>query len=517
MTDNKIIRALLSVSDKTGIVELAEGLARHKVHILSTGGTAKALKEAGIAITDVSTHTEFPEIMDGRVKTLHPKIHGGILADRDNEKHIMAMETHNISQIDMVVVNLYPFVNTVKSGAGFDDCIENIDIGGPSMVRSCAKNHKHTTILTNPNQYQKILDEMDANSGETTPETRRDLAWEAFAHTAEYDANIANWFASKLDKEAPEKIFSISNLKQTLRYGENPHQSASVYSNDDGRVGVVNANQIQGKELSYNNLNDADAAFEMVCEYDDPACAIIKHANPCGLAVGKGASDAWKKALSSDPVSAFGGIVAFNCEVDEDLVEALGDIFLEVIIAPSFTDKFKKAIETRQNLRLLETNGLADNKDSSNMLKNIAGGVLVQSRDNGSVKKSDCKVVTKRKPTDTEWEDLLFAWKSVKNVKSNAIVYTKNGQTVGIGAGQMSRVDSARIGAEKADLFEGAKDSVVASDAFFPFADGLQVCIDAGITAVIQPGGSKNDDEVIKAADEAGIAMVFTGMRHFKH
>ena len=515
--DNAITRALLSVSDKTGIVELAECLARHKVQILSTGNTAKFLKDAGVAVMDVSIHTEFPEIMDGRVKTLHPKIHGGILADRENEKHITAMQTHEITQIDMVVVNLYPFVETVKNGGSFEEIIENIDIGGPSMVRSTAKNHKYTTILTHPNQYANIIEEMDNHQGATTPETRAQLAKQAFAHTAEYDANIANWFARLDTDTTPEKLFMVGDLKQDLRYGENPHQTASLYELNDDTIGIVGAKQIGGKELSYNNINDADSAFEIVCGFHDTACVIIKHATPCGIALGKSVAQSWEKALACDPTSAFGGIVAFNREVDESLIDVLGDIFLEVIIAPKFSDKFIERVSERANLRLLETGGLFDDKSNANVVKHMADGLLVQSRDNAKITKSDCEVVTKRKPTDEEWNNLMFSWVAVKNVKSNAIVYAKNGQTVGIGAGQTSRVDSAKFGAQRAGEFLGTKDSVVASDAFFPFADGLQVCIDAGITAVIQPGGSKNDDEVIKLADEAGITMVFTGVRHFKH
>jgi phosphoribosylaminoimidazolecarboxamide formyltransferase/IMP cyclohydrolase len=517
----KIQRALISVSDKTGIVEFAKSLAKHKIQILSTGGTAKTLKEAGVIVTDVSKHTEFPEILDGRVKTLHPKIHAGILSVRDNDKHNIALETQNISNIDMVVVNLYPFAETVKKGADYDECIENIDIGGPAMVRSCAKNHKYTTIVTNPNQYDLVLQEINYNMGETTYEMRKSLAIEAFSHTAEYDLNIANWFSKQNGQKIPTKIFNVANLKNELRYGENPHQKAVLYSFDNDNIGIIGAKKLQGKELSYNNINDADSAFEIVYEYDEPACVIIKHANPCGIAIGDDAKDAWEKALSCDPVSAFGGIVAFNCEVKEDLVQALGDIFLEVIVAPSFSEEFLNSVKLRQNLRLLETGVVENKKQDSNMIKYISGGLLIQSKDNAKISKDDCRVVTKTQPTEQQWNDLMFAWKSVKNVKSNAIVYAKNGKSIGIGAGQTSRVDSAVIGAKKIKSFFDAKQDtkgiVVASDAFFPFADGLQVCIDAGISAVIQPGGSVNDEEVIKCADEAGIAMIFTGMRHFKH
>lgn len=515
--DVKIARALMSVSDKTGLIDFAEGIIRHGVHILSTGGTAKALKEAGIPITDVSSHTGFPEIMDGRVKTLHPLIHGGILADRDNEKHMLAMEAHSISPIDMVVVNLYPFVKTVESGADFDSCIENIDIGGPSMVRSCAKNHKHTTIITDVHQYKMVLSEMDSNAGATTLDTRRKLALSAFNHTATYDSHIANWMSKTADENMPKTLFTVGVLKQSLRYGENPHQQACLYETNENRKGVTKATQLQGKHLSYNNLNDADSAFEMVCEHKQTACAIVKHANPCGIAVGGSVADAWEKALACDPVSAFGGIVAFNKPVDIQFAENLGDIFLEVIIAPKFSTEAIKILSTRENLRLLATGGVCNVRDSGHYIKHLAGGLLVQSRDSSIIKQTDCKVVTDRPPTDTEWADLLFAWKACKHVKSNAIVYAKNGQTVGIGAGQMSRIDSARLGADKGNRFLGCKDSVVASDAFFPFADGLELCIKSGVTAIIQPGGSRNDAQVIKAANKARITMVFTGIRHFKH
>ena len=514
---SKIKRVLISVSDKTGIIEFAKELCKYNIEILSTGGTSKTLKDAGINVIDVSEHTQFPEIMNGRVKTLHPLIHGGILANRDNSEHIQAMTENHIGAIDMVVVNLYPFVNTVKSGADFDTCIENIDIGGPSMVRSCAKNHKHTTIVTNPNQYELVIKEIAENDGQTTLATRRKFAKEAFAHTAEYDSHIANWFSKELDEEYPEKLFSVGTLKQVLRYGENPHQKAAIYSTDTECVSITNAKQLQGKELSYNNLNDADGAFEMVCEYSEPSCAIIKHANPCGIASGKNTFEAWTKALACDPISAFGGIVAFNCEVNKEFAESLGKMFLEVIIAPSYTQEALDILAAKKNLRVLETEEVFDTKSSRMINENIHGGILSQSYDNGGVNIADCKVVTDRVPTDKEWIDLMFAWKAVKYVKSNAIVYAKDTQTVGIGAGQMSRVDSARIGAEKAKAHQGAKGSVVASDAFFPFVDGLEECIKAGATAIIQPGGSKNDQEVIDVANKAGITMVFTGMRHFRH
>ena len=514
---SKIKRVLISVSDKIGIVEFATELSKYNIQILSTGGTSKALKDAGLAVTDVSDHTHFPEIMNGRVKTLHPLIHGGILADRDNQEHLDTMLENNITRIDMVVVNLYPFVNTVASGADYDTCVENIDIGGPSMVRSCAKNHKHTTILTNPAQYATVIKEMAKNEGETTLQTRKEFAKEAFSHTAEYDSHIANWFSKELDEEHPQKIFSVSTLQEVLRYGENPHQKAAVYSTDTVTTSTTNAKQLQGKELSYNNLNDADGAFEMICEFKEPSCAIIKHANPCGIASGANAHQAWVKALSCDPISAFGGIVAFNCEVDEQFASSLGKMFLEVIIAPSYTKEALEILAVKKNLRVLETGATFDTKSDRMISKNIHGGILRQSYDKGGTTIADCTVATDRKPTDQEWADLMFAWKTVKFVKSNAIVYARDTQTVGIGAGQMSRVDSARIGAEKANSHESAKNSAVASDAFFPFADGLEECIKAGATSVIQPGGSKNDQEVIDAANKAGVTMVFTGMRHFRH
>ena len=514
---SKIKRALISVSDKKGVVEFARALKNHGVEILSTGGTSKTLKDSGVDVVDVSDYTNFPEIMNGRVKTLHPIVHGGILADRDNSQHLKAMQENNIGNIDMVVVNLYPFVNTVKSGASVEKCIENIDIGGPSMIRSCAKNHKHTTIVTDPSQYEIIIQEMNKNEGNTTLETREKLALEAFAQTAEYDSHIANWFSKRLDKEHPKKLFSVGTLKQVLRYGENPHQKAAVYSTDTSAVSIVNAKQLQGKELSYNNINDADGAFEIVCEFSKPSCAIIKHANPCGIASGKDAFEAWQKALSCDPISAFGGIVAFNCEVNSEFANSLGNMFLEVIIAPSYTEDALAVLNNKKNLRVLETNEVFDSNSDRMISKNIHGGILSQSYDNKNVTKEDCQIKTTRIPSEQEWADMLFAWKAVKHVKSNAIVYARDTQTVGIGAGQMSRVDSAKIGAEKAQVHQGAIKSVVASDAFFPFADGLEECIKAGVTAVIQPGGSKNDQEVIDAANKAGITMVFTGVRHFKH
>ncbi|MCR9219227.1 MAG: bifunctional phosphoribosylaminoimidazolecarboxamide formyltransferase/IMP cyclohydrolase [Alphaproteobacteria bacterium] len=518
MAETPIARALISVSDKTGLIEFAQGLARHKVRILSTGGSAKALKEAGIAVTEVSDHTGFPEIMDGRVKTLHPAIHGGILAKRDDGKHRMALETHDIAPIDMVVVNLYPFVETVLSGKGYDDCIENIDIGGPALIRAAAKNHAHVTVVTDPAEYQSVLDAMDANAGGVTRELRAFLAREAYARTAAYDGAISDWLAEQQGEDWPKRVTLASRRKAVLRYGENPHQKAAVYYRaGDRRPGVARAEQLQGKELSYNNLNDADAAFELAAEFSEPTVVIVKHANPCGVASAKTLAEAWEPALACDPVSAFGGIVAVNRPLDAATAAKLTELFLEVVVAPEVTDEAKQILAAKQNLRVLAAGGMPDPAAPGVMVRSIAGGALIQGRDNGVVAPSDLKVVTKRQPSERELADLLFAWRVAKHVKSNAIVYARGGATVGIGAGQMSRVDSAKIAASKSAAQQGTEGSVVASDAFFPFADGLMAAVGAGATAAIQPGGSVRDEEVIKAADEAGIAMVFTGMRHFRH
>ena len=518
MSDQPIQRALISVSDKTGLVEFAKGLAKHKVRLLSTGGAAKILKEAGLAVTEVSDHTGFPEIMDGRVKTLHPSIHGGILAKRDDTKHRIAMETHSISQIDMVVVNLYPFVQTVASGAGYEECIENIDIGGPAMIRAAAKNHEFVTISTDPAEYESILQAMDENEGATTLELRQFLAREAYSRTASYDSAISNWFAQQQGEYWPKRLALSGKRQMKLRYGENPHQQAALYSRTgDHRPGVANSEQIQGKELSYNNINDANAAFELAAEFDEPTVVIVKHANPCGVASGETLADAWDRALACDPVSAFGGIVAVNRSVNLDLAEKLKELFLEVVIAPEFGPRARETLSKKPNLRLLRTEEMPDRTETRIQATTVAGGYLLQTVDNGRVEESDLKVVTKRQPTDKEMADMMFAWRVAKHVKSNAIVYARGGATVGIGAGQMSRVDSSRIAAWKGGEQAGVEGSVVASDAFFPFADGLMEAVKAGATAAIQPGGSMRDDEVIKAADEAGIAMVFTGMRHFRH
>jgi phosphoribosylaminoimidazolecarboxamide formyltransferase / IMP cyclohydrolase len=521
-------RALISVSDKTGIVEFARALAGYGIELISTGGTRSALSEAGLAVLDVSALTGFPEMMDGRVKTLHPAVHGGLLAVRGNPAHIEAMQMHRIRPIDILVVNLYPFEETVARGADFDGCIENIDIGGPAMIRAAAKNHADVAVVVEPHDYAALVAELAEHGGMTTLALRRRLAAKAFARTAAYDAAIANWFAGELGELAPDYRAFAGRLVEALRYGENPHQSAAFYRAADRRFGVATAQQAQGKRLSYNNINDTDAAYECVAEFDpsrSAACAIIKHANPCGVAEGDNLADAYRKALACDPVSAFGGIVALNRTLDAEAARAITEIFTEVIIAPHATDEAVKIIAAKKNLRLLLAGGLPDPRAAGLTAKTVAGGLLVQSRDNAVVDDMELKGVTKRAPTNTELRDLRFAFRVAKHVKSNTIVYAKDCATVGIGAGQMSRIDAARIAARKAaDAAQAAglkepatKGSVVASDAFFPFADGLLVAIEAGATAVIQPGGSVRDDEVIKAADEAGIAMVFTGTRHFRH
>ena len=521
-------RALISLSDKSGLEELAAGLARHNVEILSTGGTAAKLRAGGANVRDVSDYTGFPEMMDGRVKTLHPKVHGGLLGVRDNPEHAVAMQEHQIGAIDLVVVNLYPFLNTVMSGADRDTIIENIDIGGPSMVRSAAKNHAFVAIVTDPADYATLLEQLDAHDG-TTLEFRKKLAAKAYALTAAYDSTISQWFAFADQGERwPETWTRASTLKMPLRYGENPHQQAALYlSVGPAARGVAQAEQVQGKELSYNNLNDANAALELVAEFRsaEPTIVIVKHANPCGVATRGSLLDAWNEALACDSVSAFGGIVATNRALDAATAEAITQIFTEVVVAPDADEDAKAIFAKKKNLRLLLTGELPDPKRGGQTLAIIAGGILVQDRDNGMVAQDQLKVVTKRAPTEQEIRDCLFAWTVAKHVKSNAIVYAKDGVTAGIGAGQMNRRDSARIAAAKAkeaaETYGWAEPrtagSAVASDAFFPFADGLLAAAEAGATAVIQPGGSIRDDEVIAAADEAGLAMVFTGMRHFRH
>jgi phosphoribosylaminoimidazolecarboxamide formyltransferase/IMP cyclohydrolase len=530
MTENlrRAARALISVSDKSGVVDFARALAGHGIALVSTGGTRKVLSDAGLTVLDVSDLTGFPEMMDGRVKTLHPAVHGGLLAMRDNAAHTDAMRAHNIAPIDLLVVNLYPFEDTVARGGDFAACIENIDIGGPAMIRAAAKNHDDVAVVVDASDYAAVLAELTQHGGSTTLALRRRLAAKAYARTAAYDAAISNWFANALDEIAPDYRAFGGRLIEKLRYGENPHQAAAFYRSPDMRFGVATARQAQGKQLSYNNINDTDAAFECVAEFDPAraaACAIIKHANPCGVAEGDSLLDAYRKALACDPVSAYGGIVALNRTLDADAARAITEIFTEVIIAPDATPDAIAIVGAKKNLRLLLAGGLPDPRGAGLTAKTVAGGLLVQSRDNAVVDDMELKPVTRRVPTDAELRDLRFAFRVAKHVKSNTIVYAKDLATVGIGAGQMSRVDSARIAACKAqDSAEAAglkvpatKGSVVASDAFFPFADGLLVAIEAGATAVIQPGGSMRDDEVIKAADEAGIAMVFTGTRHFRH
>lgn len=525
MADLPISRALISVSDKTGLVDFARFLAGAGVEILSTGGTAKAMAEAGIAVIEVADHTGSPEILDGRVKTLHPKVHGGILGRRDLDSHMTQMKQHGIAPIDLVVVNLYPFEATVASGAGYEDCVENIDIGGPTLIRAAAKNHDHVTVVTDPAQYAAVQSEMAAAAGTTGQTLRRRLAEEAYAHTALYDAAIARWFADRRDEPFPDRLAVGGRLKQRLRYGENPHQHAALYVGGPARPGVASARQIQGKELSYNNLNDTDAAFELVAEFADPACAIIKHANPCGAAAGGDLAGAYARALACDPVSAFGGIIALNRTLDGATAEQIAKLFAEVIIAPDADADARAFLAKKKNLRVLLTGGMPDPAAPGMLVKSIAGGFLMQSRDGGRVAEPDLTLATERAPSPAETRDLLFAFTVCKHVKSNAIVYARDRATVGVGAGQMSRVDSSRIAAQKARdaaIAAGSKQpatvgSVVASDAFFPFADGLMAAVEAGATAVIQPGGSIRDEEVIAAADAAGIAMVLTGMRHFRH
>ncbi|SHH50159.1 bifunctional phosphoribosylaminoimidazolecarboxamide formyltransferase/IMP cyclohydrolase [Marivita hallyeonensis] len=521
-------RALLSVSDKTGLVDLAKALDARGVELLSTGGSAQALRDAGVPVKDVSEVTGFPEMMDGRVKTLHPKVHGGLLALRDNDDHVAAMFEHDIKAIDLLVVNLYPFEATVAKGADYDTCIENIDIGGPAMIRAAAKNHSFVTTVVDVEDYDALLVELDENDGQTSLRFRQKMAQVAYARTGAYDAAVSTWMAGAIGEETPRRRVFAGTLAQPLRYGENPHQGAAFYRDGSNRPGIALAEQLQGKELSYNNINDTDAAFELVSEFlprDGFACAIIKHANPCGVATGATLKEAYQKAFDCDRTSAFGGIVALNSTLDGDTAEAISEIFTEVVIAPGVDQAAKDIFAKKKNLRLLMTPGLANTAEPGTAWKQVSGGILVQNRDNGQIDLNDLKIVTKVAPTDDQMRDLLFAWKVAKHVKSNAIVYVKDGATVGVGAGQMSRVDSALIAAKKAERMAETlglaepltKGSAVASDAFFPFADGLMEAAAAGAACVIQPGGSMRDDEVIAAADEAGLAMVLTGMRHFRH
>lgn len=513
-----IQRALLSVSDKTGLIEFAQFLSDSGIEILSTGGTAKALRDAKIPVKDVSEHTGSPEIMDGRVKTLHPKIHGGLLAVRDNAEHQQAMRDHAIAPIDLVVINLYPFEATVAKGAAFDECIENIDIGGPSMVRSSAKNHAYVTIVTDPADYAGVMQEMKNNQGATTPETRRALAAKAFARTASYDSAIAAWFAKQQGELFPERFSLSASLKQSLAYGENPHQSAAFYALSNPRPGLANARQLQGKELSYNNINDTDAAWELVSEFSQPAVAIIKHANPCGVATGNNLLDAYLRAYACDKTSAFGGIIAMNRELDASAAEEMAKLFVEVIIAPKISAEAAKLLAAKTKLRVLETGGMPDPNAQDIVVKSVTGGLLVQTRDHVLFDDATLKTATKKSPDAQHMSDLKMALTVAKHVKSNAIVLVKDGATVGIGAGQMSRIDSTKIACRKAEEAGlSTKGAALASEAFFPFADNVELAASAGISAIIQPGGSIRDAEVIEAADKAGIAMVFTGIRHFRH
>ena len=524
----KVRTALLSVSDKTGIAELAQSLVDHGVRLLSTGGTYRAIAAEGLPVTDVSEITGFPEIMDGRVKTLHPLVHGGLLAIRDDAEHQAAMAEHGITAIDLVVINLYPFEDVRAAGGDYPTTVENIDIGGPAMIRASAKNHAYVAIVTDPADYPAVIESLRADDGQTAYAFRQTLAAKAFARTAAYDAAISNWFAEALDIEMPRHRVIGGVLKEKMRYGENPHQSAGFYLTGEKRPGVATATLVQGKQLSYNNINDTDAAFELVCEFpaeQGPACAIIKHANPCGVATGESLADAYRRALACDSVSAFGGIIALNRMLDAEAAEEIVKLFTEVIVAPDADEAAKAIVARKPNLRLLLTGGLADPRERGLSARTVSGGLLVQTRDNGMVEDLDLRVVTKRAPTPQEMEDMKFAFKVAKHVKSNAVVYARDGQTAGIGAGQMSRVDSARIAAIKAEEAARAagwpqpltKGSAVASEAFLPFADGLLSAIAAGATAVIQPGGSMRDEEVIAAADANNVAMVFTGMRHFRH
>ena len=524
-------RALISVSDKSRLIDQAKALHERGVKLVSTGGTHKAIMAAGIPVKDVSELTKFPEMMDGRVKTLHPMVHGGLLGDRDLASHKDAMRDHGILSIDLLIVNLYPFEQAVAGGGSYEMCVENIDIGGPAMIRAAAKNHAHVAVCTDAEDVDAVLADMDANDNQTSGTLRQKLAAKTYARSAAYDASIANYFADQMNDMSPPFRAQAGSLKQTLRYGENPHQTAAFYVDGSERPGVATAKQLQGKALSYNNINDTDAAYELVAEFGrnsegaKPAVAIIKHANPCGVAVAETFLAAYKAALACDPVSAFGGIVALNGRLDKETATEILKVFTEVVIAPSADEDAIALFAKKKNLRLLIVGDLPDPAAPSLTQRNVGGGILVQDRDNGYVADSDLKVVTKRRPTDAEMMDLRMAWKVAKHVKSNAIIYVKEGSTAGIGAGQMSRIDSARIAARKA---EDAQKSAgwdtprthgcaCASDAFFPFADGMLAAASAGATAIIQPGGSIRDDEVIKAADEQGIAMVFTGMRHFRH
>jgi phosphoribosylaminoimidazolecarboxamide formyltransferase / IMP cyclohydrolase len=521
----KIRRALVSVSDKTGIVSFAAALAARGVALISTGGTAQTLAAAGLQVTQVAVVTGMAEFLDGRVKTLHPKIHGGLLARRDRPEHLAALGERGIDAIDLLVCNLYPFAEAVVAGASRADCIESIDIGGPALIRGAAKNHDAVTVVTDPADYQRVLDELEAGNGDVGAVLRRTLARKAYAATAAYDAAIAAWMAHAEGDPFPETLFLTGRLVERLRYGENPHQRAGFYRTAEHRPGVASARQLQGKELSYNNYSDADAACELAAEFAPPAVAIVKHANPCGVAIGASVREAWGKALACDPISAFGGVVALNRPLDAAIAEAMAQLFLEVVIAPAVERDAAPLLGRRTALRLLVTGAMPDPTASGLAFRSVAAGILVQERDQVSLGRDALQTVTRRAPSAVEVADLLFAERVVKHVKSNAIVFARNGSTVAIGAGQMSRVDSVRTAAAKAaEIAQAAglpkssiQGSVLASDAFFPFSDGLEAAIEAGVTAVIQPGGSRRDSEVIAAADAAGVAMVFTGIRRFRH
>jgi phosphoribosylaminoimidazolecarboxamide formyltransferase/IMP cyclohydrolase len=508
----RIKRALISVSDKTGIIDLARELKHFNVEIISTGGTAKALRDAGIEVRDISDVTGFPEMMDGRVKTLHPRVHGGLLALRDNPEHAAAMQQHGIESIDMVVVNLYPFAETVsREEVTREEAIEQIDIGGPAMIRSAAKNSRDVAVVVSPEQYRAVLDELRKHDGALSLQTRNSLAQKAFEQTAQYDLTVSSYLAGSNDP-LPERLTWTMQKISDLRYGENPHQRAALYQTSEG-AGIANAAVLSGKEMSFNNYVDAEAAWQLVCDFEQTACAIIKHTNPAGVALGNTAAEAYQKALATDPVSAFGGIVAFNRAVDSDAAQEVTKIFTEVVIAPDYDAAALELLQAKRNLRVISMP--STERSSGIELKQIGGGMLVQTSDDHKLDCSQLKIVTVRKPSDEEIRALLFAWIVCKHTKSNAIVYARDGQTVGVGAGQMSRVDSVKIGAMRARL--PVAGSVLASDAFFPFRDGIDEAARHGITAVIQPGGSVRDDEVIAAADEHGLAMAFTGVRHFKH
>ncbi|MGH7096279.1 MAG: bifunctional phosphoribosylaminoimidazolecarboxamide formyltransferase/IMP cyclohydrolase [Stellaceae bacterium] len=521
----QIRRALLSVSDKTGLIPFAAALAARGVALVSTGGTARTLAEAGLSVTEVAAVTGFPEMLDGRVKTLHPAIHGGLLARRDRPDHRTAIEAHGIAPIDLLVCNLYPFAETVTAGAGFEECLETIDIGGPALIRAAAKNHAGVAVVIDLGDYEPILAELAAHDGALSLATRRALAHKAFALTAAYDAAVAVWLAREQGIAFPETLVIAARLAARPRYGENPHQHAAFYRTGGPCPGVATARQVQGKELSYNNYADADAAFALVAEFAPPAVAVIKHANPCGAALGATLRDAWDKALACDPLSAYGGIVAVNRTLDAATAEAIGHLFAEVVIAPAIDDEAAALLARRSVLRVLVTGGVPDPDAAGQTLRSVAGGLLVQERDTLGSRRADLRVATRRAPTEREIADLLFAEIVAKHVKSNAIVFARDGATVGIGAGQPSRVDSVVFAAEKAAQAGRAaglttpptRGSVLASDAFFPFADGVEAAIAAGATAILQPGGSRRDGEAIAAADKAGIAMVFTGTRHFRH